>query len=91
MDDRQPDRRNPAAMTPSTSPATRVAAPMTQPLYRHVVATTLLQCLVVVGALAVDAMAPWAAALVLAAALGLAAHAAHLHRSSDLDGRSSGQ
>ena len=77
-------------MTSSTSPLTPGVAPMTGPLYRHVVATTLLQSLVVVGALAVNDMAPWAAALVLAAALAQAAHAAHHHRSFDPHGRSTG-
>jgi hypothetical protein len=76
-------------MTTSTSPTTPVVAPLTGPLYRHVIATTLLQSLVVIGALAVDAMAPWAAATVLGAALALAAHAAHLRRSSGGAGRSS--
>jgi len=68
-------------MTPSP-----IVASIPGPLYRHLIATTLLHSLVVVGALPVDAMAPWAAALVLAGALAQAAHAAHLR---ERDGRSS--
>jgi hypothetical protein len=75
--------------TSPTSPTTPVAAPLSGPLYRHVIATTLLQSLVVVGALAVDAMAPWAAALILGATLAQAAHAAHLRRDTDRSARSS--
>jgi hypothetical protein len=57
-----------------------VDPPLTRLLYGHVVLATLLQCLVVVGALAVGSMAPWAAGLLLASTLGLAGHAAHLRR-----------
>jgi hypothetical protein len=56
--------------------------PLTRPLYGHLVAATLVDCLVIVTALAARSMAPWAAGVILASTLALAGHAAHVHRSS---------
>ncbi len=49
-------------------------------LYGHLVAATVLQCLVIVAALASRTIGLWAAMLLLVSALTLAAHAAHLRR-----------
>ena len=56
---------------------------MTRPLYGHLVAATVVDCLVIVTALAVRSMAPWAAAVLLASMLALAGHAAHVRRNSE--------
>jgi hypothetical protein len=56
---------------------------LTRGLYGHLVAATLVQCLVVVAALAVDSMTPWPAGVLLLSTLGLAAHGAHVGRSGD--------
>ena len=60
--------------------ATRCRPPLTRTLYGHLVAATLVQCLVVVAALALHSMAPWAAGVLLVSALALAGHAAHVRR-----------
>jgi hypothetical protein len=60
--------------------ADRWQPPLTQLLYGHVVVTTLVHCVVVVAALALTSMAPWAAGALLASTLALAAHAAHVRR-----------
>ena len=54
--------------------------PLTRPLYGHLVAATMVDCLVIVTALAARSMAPWAAGLILASTLALAGHAAHVRR-----------
>lgn len=68
-------------MTSSMDPT---GSRVTRPLYEHVVAATLLHCLVVVTALVSRSMAPWAASLLLTSALALAAHAAHVRRDTAL-------
>ena len=53
---------------------------MTRPLYGHLVAATVLNCLVIIAALAADSVAPLVAIVLLASALGVAGHAAHVRR-----------
>ena len=53
---------------------------MTRPLYGHLVAATVVDCLAIIAALAAGSVAPWAAIAFLASALGLAGHAAHVRR-----------
>ena len=66
----------------TSSPMDPAGPRLTSPLYGHVVAATLLHCLVIVTALASRSMAPWAAGLLLMSALALAAHAAHVRRTA---------
>ena len=42
----------------------------------------MVDCLVIVTALAARSMAPWAAGVILASTLALAGHAAHVRRTS---------
>jgi hypothetical protein len=53
---------------------------LTRRLYAHLIAATVLNCLVIIAALAVDSVAPWVAIVLLASALGVAGHAAHVQR-----------
>jgi hypothetical protein len=53
---------------------------LTRALYGHMVAATLVDCLLVIAALAVRSMAPWVAGVLMVSALALAAHAAHVRR-----------
>ncbi len=53
---------------------------MTRPLYGHLITATVLNCLVIIAALAADSVAPWVAIMLLASALGVAGHAAHVRR-----------
>jgi len=69
--------------TPLEQPGHSGQPRLTRPLYGHLVAATMVTCLVVVIALAVRSMAPWAAVVLLVSALTLAAHAAHVRRSGE--------
>ncbi len=66
----------------TSSPMDPIGPRLTTSLYGHVVAATLLHCLVIVTALASRSMALWAAGLLLMSALALAAHAAHVRRTA---------
>ena len=54
--------------------------PLNRLFYGHLVLATVVDCLLVVVGLALTAISPWVAALLLISALGLAAHAAHVRR-----------